>query len=128
MPNVSMDGFADAMKEILDEFGKKATDSLPDAMRQTANETRKMLRSSSPGNRYARNWQYELKTNRVGGADLTIYNGLPGLTHLLEHGHVIRNGTGRTYGRTAAEVHIEPANEYAEKTVIENVIKDLERG
>lgn len=50
------------------------------------------------------------------------------LTHLLEHGHVIKNGTGRTFGRTRAFVHIAPVEEKAAAD-LEKLIKEaIENG
>ena len=38
-----------------------------------------------------------------------VYNANnPGLTHTLEHGHIVKNQYG-TYGRSEAKVHIAPA-------------------
>jgi hypothetical protein len=48
-----------------------------------------------------------------------IYNEHPGLPHLLEYGHVSRNGTGRTYGEVPGHEHIQP--------VEEEMVRDFER-
>lgn len=129
MAGVTLDGFADAIKDVLDQYGEKVSAAMPEALKVTANETRQILRSKSPKGKtgkYARGWQYELKTTRAGGGSLTIYNGQPGLPHLLEHGHAIRNGTGRSYGSVPAQPHIEAANEYAQQQIIENLTKAIE--
>ena len=50
------------------------------------------------------------------------------LTHLLENGHVIKNGTGRTYGRTRSFEHIGPVNEEAQKRLEEAIMEAIEKG
>jgi hypothetical protein len=48
-----------------------------------------------------------VETNRF-GASAVIYNEkYPGLVHLLEKGHALRNG-----GRTAAKPHVAPVQEW----------------
>lgn len=131
MAKVTADSFADAIKDALDKFQAQIDRAMPEALKETANETRKILRSTSPkgkSGKYARGWQYELKTSRVGGGSLTIYNARPGLTHLLENGHAVRNGTGRTFGSVPGEEHIAPANEQAQQEVLDTLIKVIEGG
>lgn len=130
---VSIDGFADAIRNELEKYGDKVSQAMPEALKATANETRKILRSTSPKGstgKYAKGWQYELQTSRAGGGSLKIYNARPGLPHLLEHGHAVRNGTGRNSGKqfAAAQPHIEAANEFAQKQAVEELTKIIESG
>ena len=48
------------------------------------------------------------------------------LTHLLENGHVIKNGTGRTYGNTRKFEHIGPVNDEAQQKLLEAVKEAIE--
>ena len=52
------------------------------------------------------------------------------LAHLLEHGHVVKNGTGRNNGRqkTREFKHIGPINEEAQKKLEEAVMEAIEKG
>lgn len=50
------------------------------------------------------------------------------LTHLLENGHVIKNGTGRTYGRTRAFEHIAPVNKEAQEKLEQALMEAIEKG
>ena len=122
---VTSDDFAYEVNKLLGEYQRGLYTQVEPVFRKTANDTRKVLRQTSPKGKtgkYARGWQYELKMNsRIGGGTLNIYNAMPGLTHLLEHGHAIRNGTGRSYGSVPARPHIEAANEYAQEQMMKNL-------
>lgn len=50
-----------------------------------------------------------------------------GLTHLLEKGHVLKDGTGRKIGDSPAYPHIKPAEEKAIKE-FEKRIEEIARG
>ena len=125
---VSTDDFAYEVKKLLGEYQQGLYTQLEPVMRKTANEARKELRRTSPkgdSGKYRRGWEYSIKvSSRMGGGQITLYNGpRPGLTHLLENGHAVRNGTGRNTGKqfTDANPHIAAANEYAQKQFLENL-------
>jgi hypothetical protein len=55
---------------------------------------------------YSKGWRIQRDGNGY-----IVHNGkYPGLTHLLEHGHVIKNQYGE-YGRAPAIVHIKPVED-----------------
>jgi hypothetical protein len=96
-----------ALEEYCDEV-QKACDA---AAKEAAELTVRQLKSSSPrkkgkgGGKYARGWRVK-KTELGNLVSFTVHNGTsPGLTHVLEHGHVSRNQYG-TYGRVRAIPHI----------------------
>lgn len=125
---VNASDFAYEVNKILGEYQRGLYTQLEPTMRKTANETRKVLRSTSPKRtgKYGRGWEYELKVNsRLGGGSITLYDARPGLTHLLEKGHVTRNGLDRSYPATPAHPHIAAAQEQAEKQFLENLQKVL---
>lgn len=125
---VNASDFAYEVNRILGEYQKGLYTQLEPTMRKTANETRKVLRSTSPKRtgKYGRGWEYELKvSSRLGGGSITLYDARPGLTHLLEKGHVTRNGMDRSYPATPAHPHIAAAQEQAEKQFLENLQKVL---
>ena len=47
------------------------------------------------------------------GAEAVIYSRIPGLPHLLEHGHATRNG-----GRKGQRVHISPVTDKINESLI----------
>ncbi len=82
--------------ETVKEIGKKGVQSLKSA-------------SGVFGGRgkYASGWAVQTEETARTVSKATLYNGkLPGLPHLLEHGHAKRGG-----GRTAGKVHIQPVEE-----------------
>lgn len=115
---VTMEQLPGAIREILDEYAGEINRFLPEITEEVGKTGVKALRTSAKqkfdGKKYAVGWRSLTERNRY-GATVTIYNGrLPGLPHLLEHGHANRGG-----GRTEGRVHIAP--------VEETLIKDFEK-
>ena len=103
---VSPEQFGDALKDILTEYRDDVTEGVSKSVESTAKYGQKSLKATSPKRKgkYARGWKVKLEKKRLYTV-ATLYNARPGLPHLLEHGHVTRNGK-RTYGRTPAHPHI----------------------
>lgn len=118
----------DQIKAILEEYGPEVQEVVNKAAVETAKETVKDLKQTSPkskraGKHYANNWAMKEKKIPAGGINTVVYNKAPTyrLTHLLEKGHVVKNQYG-TYGRAPAIRHIEPAEERG----IENFLRKVE--
>lgn len=98
------------INDILKEYADDVDRMSAECVQKTARAGVSALKRNSPKRtgKYAGGWTYRLENKRL-KSTATIYNGpRAGLAHLLEHGHVIKNGTGRVYGRTPASPHIEP--------------------
>ena len=94
-------------------------------------EAVKKLKAESPKGstgKYAKGWTRKLDRGRV-SAGAVVYGKTAStyaVAHLLEHGHVKRNGTGRTFGKTQAIVHIEPIEQWAVGELEDRIISKLD--
>lgn len=107
---VTMEQLPGAIREILEQYEGEINRFLPEITEEVGKTGVKALRTSAKqkfkGKKYAGGWRSVSERNRY-GATVTIYNGrLPGLPHLLEHGHAKRGG-----GRVDGRAHIAPVEE-----------------
>lgn len=111
------------MKELLDEVDKEVQTSVRKNIGSVSKESAQKLRNTSPSKSgdYARGWSVK----KQGDMDAVVYNRtMPGLAHLLENGHVVKNKKG-TYGRAPAHKHIKPIEEWAIDELPRRIIKDI---
>lgn len=115
---VSIDELSAALKATLDEYATDLSKDLNEVAQELGKLAQTTLRSSSPKDtgEYARSWKIDVEAGRL-ATKVTVYNAKPGLTHLLEFGHALRQG-----GRAPAYPHIAPVAEQIE----EKFIKELE--
>ena len=92
------------MQAILNDYMMDENEKIEKSIKLACDTCQKELKQTSPkmpgGGDYARGWRVKMETSRFerGG---TVYNAnKPGLTHLLENSHVIKNQVG-VYGRTS---------------------------
>lgn len=101
-----IDKLTQEVDKILQDYGDDVQDNLDEIVRDLTKQGAKTLRSQSRSTfggsgKYASGWTTQFESNRVSRQG-TIYNQrVPGLPHLLEHGHANRGG-----GRTPGRVHI----------------------
>ena len=99
--------YGDQVQQNVDEAAKKVTKAGVKAVKGNASST------FGGSGKYASGWTSKFEKGRLSSQGI-IYNGtVPGLPHLLEHGHANRNG-----GRTPGRPHIAP--------VEQQIIKDFE--
>ncbi len=111
------------MSELLDEVNKDVEKSTRTNIQRIAKEGAQKLRNTSPKmtGEYAQGWGVK----KLGDKDVVIHNKtMPGLTHLLENGHVIRNKKG-TYGRAPAHKHIKPVEDWAIDELPRRIMEDI---
>ena len=120
MAKVTIDNLADAIMDMLEEYGDNVAEHAKEATHKVALLGVRALTSASPGKKYKRGWRTWSETSFMGQKE-TIYNDKqPGLAHLLEHGHAKRNG-----GRTKAIIHIKPVEEELIEKLQEEVQKAI---
>lgn len=115
---VTMDNFAEAIEEILDDYAKEVELTAKDVTQTVAKKGVNLLRAQSKSivvngtGHYARGWapDYHTKENPF---YVTLHNkSRPGLTHLLEKSHPVNNG-GHYKGRP----HIKKVEELVNSTL-----------
>lgn len=116
-------GLSKAVATILDDYEESIIDTVQSVTEDLANEGLRKVKSASPvsgksqkRSAYKSGWRKKVETNRL-GASAVIYNEkYPGLVHLLEKGHALRNG-----GRTAAKPHVAPVQEWMNDELIKRI-------
>lgn len=109
MSRVTADNFAAACQKILEEYQDDLVKDTGRLVKRLAQKGAQAVKSASGqfggSGKYASGWTSQYEETRL-SKTATIYNKTPGLPHLLENGHALRNG-GRAPGRT----HIAPVEE-----------------
>lgn len=124
--------FADVIQKFLQDYSVDVMTEVTEAIDEVSKETVKKLRAESAsqfgGGDYSRGWTRKLENGRL-RVFATVYGKKPTyqLAHLLEHGHVTRNGTGRTFRPTPAYVHIEPVEQWAVNEAVDRAVSKLEK-
>ena len=118
---VSVDGLADAVAGMLDEYARATEQDMKKAVRDAGNTVKKAIGEGAPvkTGKYAESWVVKTTKETANALEVTVHSrNRYQLAHLLEHGHAKRNG-----GRTRAIPHIAPA----EQQGIEQLERDIER-
>jgi len=115
---VAPDKFAQAINKVLSDYEKGLiadVETLNRKLTRTGvSEVKRASGQFGGSGAYAKGWTSKFESKRLSSQG-TIYNkDLPGLPHLLEHGHAMRGG-----GRVPGRAHIAP--------VEEKLIKEFEK-
>jgi len=119
-----VDKLSEEIGSILAEYGGEVEAEMEEAVKKVSKAGAKALRAKSKqtfkgSGAYAKGWASTVETG-AHSAEGVIYNkDLPGLPHLLEHGHLNRDGS-RTPGREHIAV--------IERQIMEDFTKEVERG
>ena len=115
------------LDEILGEFAKQERELMDKSISKASKQCKRDIVAASPSgpNGYREGWTVQNKRTSHGVEAIVRNKKFPGLTHLLEKSHVIKNQYG-TYGRTyeghGQHVHIAPAAEKAEQYLVELIV------
>lgn len=118
--------FSDYIGEMLQQYSVDVVRAMEASIDEVAREAVKKLRAESPRNsgEYAKGWTVTFEKGRLKkGAIIHGKSGTYQIAHLLEHGHALRQG-----GRTRAQVHIAPVEQWAISEVHERTVRRLEAG
>lgn len=106
-----MNDFSEDIAKILDDYSDEVAKVAQQAEQAAGRATVRELKALAPHDKGKTGYDRSFATKKEGsGRDtaVTVYSKKPGLTHLLENGHVIKNQYG-TYGRYNGEKHWAPA-------------------
>lgn len=111
---VTVNNLQDAIKDILDEYSDQIYENLDEITQRIGKKGVEAVRNSSKeafnGKVYASGWGMTVEKNRLYTSVIIHNKKQAGLAHLLEHGHVKANGTGR-YGQWDGVEHLLPVEE-----------------
>ena len=123
-----------AINEILSKYGDEVYTVMESSIDEVAEEATNKLKAVTHFRNNAFEYSESWVNEKLSGKPLTCTRAVHNekhyrLTHLLEKGHVVRNGTGRNKGkqRTDAFPHIAPVNDWANKELVQLVERKLER-
>lgn len=122
MSTIQPGKFASAISEILSDYDKDVREVVDKSITEVAKDAQKTLKQSGDfrgSGKYKKSWAVKIEKKRI-YTNATVYNKKPGLTHLLEFGHVKQNG-----GRTRAFPHIAPVNDKVQDEVIKKIEEAL---
>lgn len=120
---IPIDRLTAEINKILTEYGDQVRQDVNEAAKKVTKAGVKAVKGNAQSmfggtGKYASGWTSKFETGRL-SAQGFIYNGtVPGLPHLLEKDHALRNG-GRYLGRP----HIAPV----EQKVIEDFTREVEK-
>lgn len=118
---VSPDQFQAAIMGLLKDYEGDVNEYVREATKQVVKKGAQQVKAASGifggTGRYSRGWTAQVEDGRLSAQGAVYNRDVPGLPHLLEHGHAKRGG-----GRTSGKEHIAPV----EQEMIEAFEKALE--
>ena len=119
----SVDDLADLVMDGLREYSELANDAMKKAVRKTANSVKKEISENAPKDtgRYSKSWTAKKTKENSHTLEMTVHSkNRYQIAHLLENGHVKRNG-----GRVPGKPHIAPAEENGAELLQSLIRKEL---
>jgi len=104
------------VNKILQEYGEDVYASVNQVTKEVTKAGVKKLKADAKNSfggtgKYAKGWTSQVETGHISAQGVIYNKDLPGMPHLLEHGHALRSG-----GRVPGKAHIAPVEEELEKT------------
>ena len=123
---IGVDRLEDSINKALDDYSKLINLDMQKAVTKAGQTVRKDINAGAPKRHgdYAKSWSAKKTKQTSHALAVTVYSrNRYQLAHLLEHGHAKRNG-----GRTAAQVHIAPAEEKGIRELEEDIKRSIRNG
>lgn len=120
--NTNINNFATEIEKFLKEYGDEAQEILNNATEKYTRQALSEIKDASPvkTGKYKRGWRSKTEKGRL-SVNGVVYNITSfQKTHLLENGHLTRNG-----GRTKAIPHIAPVNSSIQDKFEKEIISKL---
>lgn len=124
---INPDQLLSEVNKILDKETTQVVKKTKKIVTEVSDKTVNKLKETSPkgkgkgSGQYAKSWKAKKTKEDAMSIEYCVHAGKYQLTHLLENGHLIRNGTGRTFGFTQPKPHIKKAEEMA----VEEIYKEI---
>ena len=125
--NVKIENLASEIMKGLEEYSDMATDEVKKEVKKVGRNIRKAIQENAPvgeTKKYSKSWSVKTMKETSNSIELVVHSrNRYQLAHLLENGHVLRQG-----GRVSARPHIGPAEEKGIRELEENIMRKLQDG
>lgn len=121
---VSVENMADTILEGMTKYSDLTTDIMKTCVKNAGNSIKKDIESTAPEKKgkYRKSWAIQKQKETSSCLEIIIHSkNRYQLAHLLEKGHVKRNG-----GRVPAIPHIAPAEEKGIRELMDGIERGLE--
>ena len=126
MAKVTVENLAKVIDDLLEEYAEDCTKTTGELAKEVAKKGVQALKSASKatfnGNEYWKGWAVDTDSQRYGTTCRIWNKKYPGLPHLLEYSHALRQG-----GRTTGRPHIEPVEQELIKSFEEGLMVRLQK-
>ena len=118
------------LNDVLQDYSKEVMDTYNTCGKEIADDTVSKLKRVKFGRydrgKYSKSWAVKQEKSNWGSNTYIIYNKKHyRLTHLLEFGHVVKNGTKRVVGKARAIPHIKPMEEWVQQQLPKLLVQKL---
>lgn len=118
------------LNDVLQDYSKEVMDTYNTCGKEIADDTVSKLKRVKFGRydrgKYSKSWAVKQEKSNWGFNSYIIYNKKHyRLTHLLEFGHVVKNGTKRVVGKAGAIPHIKPMEEWVQNQLPKLLVQKL---
>lgn len=127
-----IDRLSATIEAVLNEYGDDVTGACKEAVTKVTRAGVKAVKAGAVdklnvqnNSEYVKGWTSRFEEDRVSRQGIIYNKRVPGLPHLLEYGHVTRNGTGRTFNRTPAHPHIKEVEEKIASEFVSTMRKEV---